>query len=80
MADSLTSDSVLWCLHVIGPDDVHPAPSEAEARRAAKVMNEHYKDTPEISFEAAPWPYSAETHADDVSMFYIVAGISPHDE
>lgn len=68
--------SGLWCLHVLGPDDVHPAPSRAEAERAAEFMNARYssKDPP-LSFEAAPWPYSALSHAEDVDSFYTMTGL-----
>ncbi|MFH7456686.1 hypothetical protein, partial [Pseudomonas syringae group genomosp. 7] len=34
----------LWCLHVLGMDDVHPAPSKAHAEKAAAWHNEQFKD------------------------------------
>ena len=30
----------LWCLHILGPDDVHAAPSKEHAERAAERFNE----------------------------------------
>ncbi len=77
----------LWCLHVLGPDDVHPAPSKEEAERAAAFMTKYYQDwmetrgehpmDPHISFEAAPWPHSPESHAEDLKFFYVITGLSP---
>lgn len=64
----------LWCLHVLGMDDVHPAPSKAHAEKAAAWHNEQFKDQAArlgISIEAkvVPWPHSAESHAADVAEF-----------
>ncbi|EKT2104898.1 hypothetical protein QD001_001362 [Stenotrophomonas maltophilia] len=65
---------LLWCLHVLGMDDVHPAPSKAHAEKAAAWHNEQFKDQAArlgISIEAkvVPWPHSAESHADGVAEF-----------
>jgi hypothetical protein len=64
----------LWCLHVLGMDDVHPAPSKAHAEKAAAWHNEQFKDQAArlgISIEAkvVPWPHSAESHAAGVAEF-----------
>lgn len=64
----------LWCLHVLGMDDVHPAPSKAHAEKAAAWHNEQFKDQAArlgISIEAkvVPWPHSAESHAAGVAAF-----------
>ncbi|MCU1145752.1 hypothetical protein [Stenotrophomonas maltophilia] len=64
----------LWCLHVLGMDDVHPAPSKAHAEKAAAWHNEQFKDQAArlgISIEArvAAWPHSAESHAAGVGDF-----------
>lgn len=70
----------LWCLHVLGPDDVHPAPSKEEAERAAKFLSEYYRDDPmdpPISFEAIPWMHSPESHAEGLKFFYVETGLSP---
>lgn len=82
MTSATQGDSSLWCLHVIGPDDVYPAPSK-EAAEVAKLHLERYwgqKDglghpfDPEIKFEAIPWPWSSESHAEDVRLFYTLTG------
>jgi hypothetical protein len=82
MGDAMTDG--LWCVHVIGPDDVHAAPSEAEARRAVAHMEKFWKERyPEeagwgfVSFEAIPWPHSPESHARDVRDFYKEMGLTP---
>jgi|GEM_PF-1225858 len=64
----------LWCLHVLGMDDVHPAPSKAHAEKAAAWHNEQFKDHATrlgISIEArvVPWPHSAESHAAGLAEF-----------
>ena len=67
----------LWCLHVLGPDDLHPAPSKEAAERAAEHLSRYYggkQMDPPISFEAKLWPYSAESHAQDVRFFYAITG------
>ena len=74
----------LWCVHIIGPDDVYAAPNEAEAKRAAAWMTKFWAElNPEdaalrvVGFEAIPWPHSPESHAESVGDFYIEIGISP---
>lgn len=74
VAFQLAGSEPLWCLHVLGMDDVHPAPSKAHAEKAAAWHNEQFKDQAErlgISIEAkvVPWPHSAESHADGVAEF-----------
>jgi len=70
----LAGSGPLWCLHVLGMDDVHPAPSKAHAEKAAAWHNEQFKDQAErlgISIEAkvVPWPHSAESHAAGAAEF-----------
>lgn len=76
--------SELWCVNVVGPDDIYAAPSEEEAKRAVAYMTEFWKSRyPEeyswgmIGFQAIPWPASAESHARDVGKFYQEIGLSP---
>jgi hypothetical protein len=74
VAFQLAGSEPLWCLHVLGMDDVHPAPSKAHAEKAAAWHNEQFKDQAArlgISIEAkvVPWPHSAELHADGVAEF-----------
>lgn len=74
VAFQLAGSEPLWCLHVLGMDDVHPAPSKAHAEKAAAWHNEQFKDQAErlgISIEAkvVPWPHSAESHAAGAAEF-----------
>ncbi len=65
----------LWCVHVIGPDDVVPAPSEAAAREACERMNKYFIDLADgPKFEAIEWPHSAHSHQQDVDFFHIQFG------
>lgn len=66
--------TILWALHVQGPDDVYAAPSWAAAAEAATWL-EHRAlqarlrsepDFPAVSFAAIPWPHSAASHAADL--------------
>lgn len=74
----------LWAVHIIGPDDLYAAPSEAEANRAVSHMK-HFWETrhPEeaamgmVGFEAIPWPHSPESHAEGVGKFYAEIGMQP---
>jgi hypothetical protein len=63
------ADLVLWCVHVIGPDDVHAQPSHAHAVAKADELNRALwsrADGPDdlLCFAYADvWPWSAEAHA-----------------
>lgn len=62
----------LWCLHIEGPDDVHPAPSKAHAEVAAKRFNDYFRGSiNNIPCRAVveAWPHSAESHAETVAEF-----------
>jgi len=63
------ADTRLWCLHHIGPDDVHPAPDFATAQAWADYANaELCKGFEDISrFVVAIWPWAPESHADNLS-------------
>ncbi len=63
-------DDRLWCLHVTGMDDVHPAPNRATAQLWATQFtvdqqrrhpSPHPYD-PVMNFTVAEWPWSAERH------------------
>lgn len=65
--------SELWCVNVIGPDDVIPAASLADALRAAHAFNEWSleKQPPEdeakyvlLWANVTQWPYGADVHAE----------------
>lgn len=66
----------LWCMHILGPDDVHAAPSRAHAEKAAAALNalhaareEQSEHDPKVEAVVAPWPHSAESHAESVADF-----------
>ena len=66
----------LWCVHVIGPDDVIAYPDKASAEQEAAALNEmfaieaakHHGDAnwPACRAEVILWPYSAGAH--DIDM------------
>lgn len=80
-------DRLLWCMHTIGPDDVHPAPdfdTAAEWADRHNRMAEQYtidagrEDDPHWPFVrsvVAVWPWSAEAHARELPSS--VAACSP---
>ena len=63
---------VLWCVRILGPDDVLAAPSHDAAVIHAHELNKDIQSrvsTPNdvLCFAyAAPWPHSAVDHAEDV--------------
>jgi hypothetical protein len=65
----------LWCLHVLGPDDVFPAPDRATAQLWAAqwtLWNLRHDPNPDgldpvVNWAVAPWPHSSETHADGLA-------------
>ncbi|MEA9653040.1 hypothetical protein ABFU65_12205 [Xanthomonas campestris pv. raphani] len=66
----------LWCMHILGPDDVHAAPSKAHAEKAAAALNafhaaraEQSEHHPKVEAVVAPWPHSVESHAESVADF-----------
>lgn len=62
----------LWCVHILGPDDVIAAPSHEAAAVHARELNKAVhgrRSSPDdiLCFAyAAPWPYSREDHAEAV--------------
>ena len=60
----------LWCVHVLGPDDVLAAPSHEAAVVAAREMNKAWHQSKKAPTDilcfayAAPWPHSKESHAE----------------
>jgi hypothetical protein len=69
------SESTLWCMHFIGADEVHAAPSFEEADEAARWCNWRFNqdrvanDVP-MRFVVAVWPHSAEGHAESVKRWH----------
>ena len=62
----------LWCVHILGPDEMLAAPSHLAAKTHAHELNKSLYSragTPcdVLCFAyAAPWPYSATDHAESV--------------
>jgi hypothetical protein len=73
------ADLVLWCVHILGPDDVLAAPNHDAAVIHARVLNQslHRRvNTPNdiLCFAyAAPWPHSKESHAENVKDWLAAA-------
>ena len=67
---------LLWCCHVRGPDDLYAAESYEAALKQADDLNDALKKhnagrephpyDPIISAVPAPWPWDAESHAEDL--------------
>lgn len=58
---------LLWCVHVLGPDDIIAMPSKERADLHAAKINKSVgrqweEGDPEINAIVEPWPYSPETH------------------
>jgi hypothetical protein len=66
---------LLWCVHVLGPDDVLAAPSHDAAATHAHELNKAVlgrvsaPDDVLCFAYAAPWPYSAEAHTEAVKSW-----------
>lgn len=60
---------ILWCVHVLGPDELHAMPNyEVAEQHAAKLIEAIYNErTAALDVLClpivAPWPHSAKTHA-----------------
>lgn len=65
----------LWCMHVSGADEVHPAPDRATAQLWAAqftVVQQRHNPIPHpydpvTNFTVQQWPWSAESHADGLA-------------
>lgn len=66
----------LWCVHVIGPDEVHATASLRDAVRAAHGFNTWWhprtKDDSDADYvlmyaNVAQWPHDAESHASSLA-------------
>jgi hypothetical protein len=68
--------ATLWCMHVVGPDDVYAMPSMDAAAEACAALNASIAASglvgapgaPDIEALVAEWPHSASSHADDLAM------------
>lgn len=69
------ADLALWCVHILGPDDILAAPSHDAAVIHARELNKTLHARPSTPGDilcfayAAPWPYSPESHADSLSSW-----------
>lgn len=77
MADAITT---LWCIRIIGPDDLVAAPSQEAAQTMADEHNKAVRELiaarpdlvgdglTEASMQAVVelWPWSAAAHAEDL--------------
>lgn len=68
---------VLWCVHVLGPDDVMAAPSHNSAAITAHEMNKAFHGRVTTAADvlcfayAAPWPHTPEDHAQAVKQWLV---------
>ena len=62
--------SSLWAMHILGPDDIWPAPSKEEALEVANSINIEFKDF-EVRLMAVvvPWDGSDEFHANHLETW-----------
>ncbi len=70
------ADLTLWCVHILGPDDVLAAPCHEAAEIHARELNKSlHRKRRSVSNDvlcfayAAPWPYSREDHAENVKKW-----------
>lgn len=73
--------SKLWSIYIPGPDEYHPAPSEAAAKHMAEKHNAamaewysknigvHGPSKESTTASVAEWPFEAEDHAEDIKDF-----------
>ncbi|MEK9722116.1 MAG: hypothetical protein VW405_01355 [Rhodospirillaceae bacterium] len=64
----------LWCMNVLGPDDVYPVADYDTARRLSERFNAWWAAQPKLSDDdplmlavPAPWSWEAAAHADGLS-------------
>lgn len=71
-----TSKPILWCCHVIGPDDVVATSSYLEAATLSHVLNERFlrvarlgwsENDPNLWAVPAPWPHDDASHERDLA-------------
>lgn len=66
------ADLVMWCVHILGPDDVMAAPCHDAAFVHARELNKAVHGRPNSPDDVlcfaypAPWPHSAEAHAESL--------------
>lgn len=66
------ADLTLWCVHILGPDDVLAAPCHEAAVVHARELNKAAHGRANAPADvlcfayAAPWPHRPEAHAEAV--------------
>ena len=65
----------LWCVHIIGPDDLYAAPSKAEAEERVAAQNDWINNDPKlrdsgIQAEVLLWPYTPASHAENITQHW----------
>ena len=69
------ADLTLWCVHILGPDDVLAAPSHDAAVIHARELNKAVHGRANVPNDilcfayAAPWPHSRDGHAEAVKSW-----------
>lgn len=66
----------LWCMHVLGPDNVYAMATQADAAATCAALNAEIAATglvsdpgaPDIEAVVAQWPHSASSHAEDLAL------------
>jgi hypothetical protein len=73
LSDGLVRSPELWCVHVMGPDDLYATASRSEARNRAHEMNAFFNKIitdheyePNMWAVPALWPYDAASHTEDL--------------
>lgn len=69
VSDPYKLEPLLWSMHILGPDDVYPAPDLETAFRWCEYVNSQLAPrTPEVLCAAipAPWDGTAEAHANSL--------------
>lgn len=69
------ADATLWCVNVMGPDDVYACRDRADAFRFALWLNLSYlglyddprPHDPTVQAVVAEWPHSPGSHAEDLA-------------
>lgn len=73
---------VKWCVHVLGPDEIHAAPDHHAAVIAARDFNQHlYSRHPDkldeilLFAHPAPWPHSDKHHSENLAGWEVFCGL-----
>lgn len=75
LADRVEAPAILWCVHFIGPDELHAMQNYGVAQVFAQRHNEWWQRQPrtenDVTLEQGwakviEWPYDAASHAEEV--------------